>query len=535
VASKTPSVSIAHLPRIEVKLTCSGLQLAALHSKAVDYVKTGQPAEMPKGLRPSKWPHFMEKKHKPSYQSDKILGKLYDRVQTVHFVPQWEEPFDRRILRAYKLDNIILKAARQVKSEYDMAMRRIMAQQEIETEFEIWSTFVLSRPRVGSDYKLQEDMAVISDALKGQYRQMCLVKAGCAFDEKDFSKLGPFVAAMYKVTKEELDIALAECRSTKMIGGRLQPARKMEQKYMPLISFPWLFEKELGRIATGEVAEGDEGGVAGLGLLPRRPKGDGPSRKRGGAGEEDIDDFIQQEDGVIVHRGEELDLFRPDVESNDLSGESDYDEARSVGVDGSYVVGESGGLVLNTVFQAKPTPGHLLSGTGVEDVVPRTELDGFVHPREAAQHAHESNTYGEQLATAVNPGAHGKPALSLSTSTNFVPQNNPSLSPTTNTPPTGATPPSTGDLMVVDKPVLIKSEPGVREDLLEFEDLQGEEFKLDVEKSSLGKFAKIMESESVEEEGVEEEGVEEEEVEEEEVKLDMEESSLEKLARMMDS
>jgi RNA-dependent RNA polymerase len=162
----------------------------------------------------------MEKKYKPKeaiYKSEKILGRLYDKVESVDFVPQYdEEPFDRRILSAYKLDSALLKTARQIKSQYDTAMRRIMAQQEIRTEFEVWTTFVLSRPRVGSDYKVQEEMARISETLKEQFRAVCIEKAG----GRDFLILGPFVAGMYKVTKEELDIALAECKATKIVGDR---------------------------------------------------------------------------------------------------------------------------------------------------------------------------------------------------------------------------------------------------------------------------------------------------------------------------
>lgn len=182
-------------------------------------MKTGLAAEMPKRLIPRKWPHFMEKKYKPReaiYKSGKILGKLYDKVESVDFSPQYEEPFDRRILSAYKFDTALLKTARQIKSQYDTAMRRIMAQQDIKTEFEVWTTFVLSRPRVGSDYKVQEEMARISETLKEQFRAVCIEKAG----SKDFSILGPFVAGMYKVTKEELDIALAECRATRLVGNR---------------------------------------------------------------------------------------------------------------------------------------------------------------------------------------------------------------------------------------------------------------------------------------------------------------------------
>jgi RNA-dependent RNA polymerase len=365
--------------------TSSGLELAVLHSKAVDYVKTGQPAEMPKRLRPRKWPHFMEKRYKPkaaTYHSEKVLGQLYDKVESVDFLPQWDKPFDKRILRAYKPDDTLLKSARQIKTQYDTAMRRIMAQQEIKTEFEVWSTFVLSRPRVGSDYKVQEEMARISDALKDRFRQVCIDKAG----SNDFSVLGPFVVAMYRVTKEELDIALAECRRTKIIGGREIPVRKMDPKCMPLISFPWLFQKELARIATGIEAGVD---LDALGLQPLALKNDATrTRKRTGGGEIDLEDYIQQEDGIIVHRGEELDLFRPDIDSEDLSGESDFEEAR---VEHSMSKGASGEVVLATDFKPQAVPKHLLGETGVEDVVPRVELDGLIRPREDARIAHDSS------------------------------------------------------------------------------------------------------------------------------------------------
>uniref|UniRef100_A0A453C5Y9 RNA-dependent RNA polymerase n=1 Tax=Aegilops tauschii subsp. strangulata TaxID=200361 RepID=A0A453C5Y9_AEGTS len=53
------------------------LQLAALHSMAVDFAKTGAPAEMPRSLRPKEYPDFMERWDKPTYISNGALGKLY--------------------------------------------------------------------------------------------------------------------------------------------------------------------------------------------------------------------------------------------------------------------------------------------------------------------------------------------------------------------------------------------------------------------------------------------------------------------------
>lgn len=367
-----------------------GLELAQLHSKAVDYPKSGQPAEMPKYLAPRKWPHFMEKHFKPKehqYTSQKILGQLYDKVESVKFMPQWEHRFDPRILKAYKLDDAMLKTIRQVKSQYDTAMRRILANQEIGSEFEVWSTFVLSKPRAGNDYKYQEEVARLSATLKDQYRAICIEKAG----SEDFDVLGPFAAGMYKVTKEELDIALAECRATKLVAGREVPRRKMEPKHMPLISFPWLFEKELGRVATGMDATTT---MEELGLLPLDYRTDGNARKRQGGAFADLEDFVQQEDGVIVHRGQELDLFRPDIE--DLS-DGDYFEESEAKEDGPDMFAEAGRIVQ----EFSDTESIAFGGTGVEDVVKPAELQGLINPQETVRRLHEQSAFLPALASKM--------------------------------------------------------------------------------------------------------------------------------------
>lgn len=325
-----PTIAHAHLAQAD--LLGNGikdpkcLELAELHSKAVDYVKTGQPANMSRYLAPQKWPHFMEKTHKPlskQYHSTKILGQLYDKVESLHFVPQYEEPFDKRILRAYKLENPILEAARQTKTKYDTAMRRILAQQDIKTEFEVWSTFILSKPKVGSDYKLQEEMASITGALKDRFRLVCIDIAG----GKDFSVLGPFVAAMYKVTKEELDIALAECRTTRMVNGMEVPKRRMRPDSMPLISFPWLFEKELGRIATGIEAIDDFGKIGFKTFSIGKPQTTALDRQKE-VGRQD-EDFVKQENGVVIHRGEILDLFQDDLSDNEFHYDGEQSDVES--------------------------------------------------------------------------------------------------------------------------------------------------------------------------------------------------------------
>ena len=53
------------------------LKLAELHSLAVDAPKTGEWPKMPKEAKVSVFPDFMMKSDKPSYPSEKVLGKLY--------------------------------------------------------------------------------------------------------------------------------------------------------------------------------------------------------------------------------------------------------------------------------------------------------------------------------------------------------------------------------------------------------------------------------------------------------------------------
>ena len=215
---------------------------------AVDYVKTGQPAHMSRDLKARRRPHFMDNTHQRKeniYISRKVLGQLYDQVERVDFVPAYTDRFDDRILCAYELDGTLLHSAGEIKQEYDAHLRRIMAQHDIHTEFEVWSTFVLEHSRITNDYKFHEQIGQISSALKDHFRPMCFERAG----GKDFERIGPFAAAMYKVTATEMTLAAEECCQTELIGGREKPKRRMIVAEMPLMSFPWLFHDVLGRIA----------------------------------------------------------------------------------------------------------------------------------------------------------------------------------------------------------------------------------------------------------------------------------------------
>lgn len=245
------------------------LELAKLHSQAVDYPKSGIPAKMSKDLRPRKWPHFMEKKHMREdkiYRSTNVLGKLYDEVKLVDFKPQWKNPFDTRILDAFELEQATLDKAAEIKHSYDESLKRLMAKHGIQTEFEAWTVFVLVHNHESRDYKFAEEFGRTIGALKAHFKETCREAAGAA----SWVALAPFVAAMYKVTALEMEAALAECRSKKTVGGQEVPARLMDPEHMPLISFPWLFASELGKIATGSSTTRQVDPL--LPVLPRRTK-----------------------------------------------------------------------------------------------------------------------------------------------------------------------------------------------------------------------------------------------------------------------
>ncbi|KAL4997664.1 RNA dependent RNA polymerase-domain-containing protein [Aspergillus recurvatus] len=248
------------------------IRLAQLHSNAVDYNKTGNPAVMTRDLEPRKWPHFMEKNSKPEsarYRSKKVLGQLYDAVESTDFVPNLEMEFDERILNCHvEVPDDMYDFSRELKDEYDIAIRRIMAQHEIKTEFEVWSTFVLSHAKIDKDYKFHEDIGAMSFALRESFKKRACDRVG----GRTFDVLGPLAVAMYRVTHKEMAAALAKHRGKNLPDERLfndKPAPKMEQ--LPLISFPWIFSDILGRIAVGHYEHPDTATTLSTDLCLNRP------------------------------------------------------------------------------------------------------------------------------------------------------------------------------------------------------------------------------------------------------------------------
>ncbi|EFQ26695.1 RNA dependent RNA polymerase [Colletotrichum graminicola M1.001] len=316
-------VAVAHLAQADQSQAGARdgkcIKLAELHSKAVDYVKTADPADFPPYLQPKRWPHFMNRKN--TYKSLSPIGQIYDMIQDQALDPLYEKKFDNRILNRFTLTDDLLQKARKVKRQYDTSMRRLMSYRDVKTEFEAWTGFVLSRPRVGSDYKQQEDIGRESAALKQRFREICYNEAG----SRNYDDFAPFVAAMYKVTEEQVNAALA----------KEYEDEEHKRQSMPLISFPWIFHWIMGRIATGHVK-----------INPTIDPEAQPMTKKAYPFRRVEGDMVQQETqldgGRVVHRGDLLEVFEsPTKEDDGEVSQAATEDATATGGEEIHVEEES--------------------------------------------------------------------------------------------------------------------------------------------------------------------------------------------------
>lgn len=120
------------------------LQLATLHSMAVDFAKTGAPAEMPRILKPREFPDFMGRVEKPMYISNGVLGKLYRATVASKLLESsnsvWLEKIDQA---TYDHDlevsgfEAFIKTAESHRDQFTEKLRAIMNYYGAESEDEI--------------------------------------------------------------------------------------------------------------------------------------------------------------------------------------------------------------------------------------------------------------------------------------------------------------------------------------------------------------------------------------------------------------
>jgi RNA-dependent RNA polymerase len=187
-------------------------------------------------------------KAKTGYTSEKILGQLYDLVRKDNFTPEYASPFDKRILEAFDHNEDVFAKAEAIECGYDGRIRRIMAQHDIDTEFEIWSAFVMKHNLDKKYYTFAEELGTLMATVRTSFREECEREAG----GRDPAYLHPFISAMYVVTARQIQQALSQLEEVDRDKSASRPISAIDPKCMPLMSFPWLFMQDLGKIACGE-------------------------------------------------------------------------------------------------------------------------------------------------------------------------------------------------------------------------------------------------------------------------------------------
>ncbi|XP_030958897.1 probable RNA-dependent RNA polymerase 1 [Quercus lobata] len=127
------------------------IELAQLHSIAVDSPKSGVVAKIPHYLRVKKYPDFMEKSDKRTYKSERVIGKLFREVKDLASLTSPMTPFTSEVAKqCYDPDMEVdgfkdyISDAFYYKREYDRKLVSLMDYYGIETEAEILSGHILT-------------------------------------------------------------------------------------------------------------------------------------------------------------------------------------------------------------------------------------------------------------------------------------------------------------------------------------------------------------------------------------------------------
>ncbi|XP_042972640.1 probable RNA-dependent RNA polymerase 1 [Carya illinoinensis] len=146
------------------------MDLAMLHSIAVDFPKTGIVAEIPPNLRPKAYPDFMEKPDRKMYESKSVIGKLFREVKDIASPTSPVESFTSELAKQYydpemEVDGFenYLKDAFKHKSDYDSKLGNMMEYYGILTEAEILSGNIL---KMSKHFDRNRDLDAIKYAVK---------------------------------------------------------------------------------------------------------------------------------------------------------------------------------------------------------------------------------------------------------------------------------------------------------------------------------------------------------------------------------
>ncbi|KAI0244863.1 hypothetical protein L0F63_000733 [Massospora cicadina] len=159
------------------------LYLAQLHSRAVDFTKSGIPATLPPDCRAEKFPDFMNKADKLSYRSTKILGRLYrtlDYVNVNRLTQIAPDPSLR--VEGFEVD---LEEAYIVKRDYDATLLSLMNQYGIKNELEVVTGCIVNHRQMVSKrlFEVRRLVAAAYQAIVAHFRAKFLEEFEFAEDD----------------------------------------------------------------------------------------------------------------------------------------------------------------------------------------------------------------------------------------------------------------------------------------------------------------------------------------------------------------
>ncbi|KAF9133051.1 hypothetical protein BGW39_010741 [Mortierella sp. 14UC] len=148
------------------------IRLAQLHSDAVDFPKSGKPAEITPDLRPKKYPDFMEKAADRTYPSTRVLGRIYRECsKTESFVPQdYRQSFNEAMLiegyQDYVKDGFVQKAL------YDQELKSLMNQYGVKSDLEVVSGFIMGVDIITNkrEYEIRRSIIRAFTTIKNRFR-----------------------------------------------------------------------------------------------------------------------------------------------------------------------------------------------------------------------------------------------------------------------------------------------------------------------------------------------------------------------------
>lgn len=153
------------------KALCAPCQeLAKLFSIAVDFPKTGLPAEIPRKLRVNEYPDFMEKADKQTYESQSVIGKLFREVKEIAPHKCDIRSFTRDVARkSYDYDMEVdgfeqfVTDAAFYKGTYDNKLGSLMDYYGVKAESEILSGSIM---KMSKSFDRRRDAEAIGLAVK---------------------------------------------------------------------------------------------------------------------------------------------------------------------------------------------------------------------------------------------------------------------------------------------------------------------------------------------------------------------------------